>query len=236
MRNRISGLLLIFSSVLIAGESSSAPLSPALPDPAITPGDVLTTDASVICVPGYTKRVRNVSTTTKAAAYENYGISTHEPGEYEVDHLISLELGGSNSISNLWPESYLTEPLNAHVKDKLENRLHAMVCSGDLPLAQAQREIAENWVQAYQKYFGSLNEAEGSPGTTNGDLSSRPKRAEGPQTKSKPTHDCPNEIPIKVSKRGVIHSPGDPNYDRTNSISCFRSTDEAIENGYRLPR
>jgi hypothetical protein len=236
MRIGITGLWIIFLSLLIAGESASAPLAPVLPDPAITPGDVLTTDASVICVSGYSKSVRNVSNTIKAAAYKNYGISTHEPGEYEVDHLISLELGGSNSITNLWPESYLTEPLNAHVKDKLENRLHAMVCSGDLPLAQAQRDIAENWVQAYEKYIGKLNGAESSATTTTVLLPPRPNRADGPHPESKATNDCPNETPIKISKRGVIHHPGDPNYDRTNAISCFASIDEAIKNGYRLPR
>ena len=49
-----------------------------------------------------------------------------------VTRLISLELGGSNSIRNLWPESYRTEPWNARTKDTLENRLHELVCSGKL--------------------------------------------------------------------------------------------------------
>jgi hypothetical protein len=40
-----------------------------------------------------------------------------------VDHLIPLELGGSNDIANLWPQSYVTV-WNAHMKDRLENRLN----------------------------------------------------------------------------------------------------------------
>ena len=64
--------------------------------------------------------------------FAEYGITRRAPREYEVDHLISLELGGSNSIRNLWPQSYLTQPWNAHVKDRLENNLHAMVVSGQL--------------------------------------------------------------------------------------------------------
>ena len=77
----------------------------------------------------------------------------HKPGDYEVDHLISLELGGSNSIKNLWPQSYLTQPWNAHVKDALENELHDEVCSGKVDLATAQHDIATDWIAAYKKYF-----------------------------------------------------------------------------------
>lgn len=43
------------------------------------------------------------------------------------DHLDSLDLGGSNDPKNLWSESYYTEQFNAHVKDKLEDRLAANV-------------------------------------------------------------------------------------------------------------
>ena len=47
-------------------------------------------------------------------------------------------------------------PWNAHVKDKLEDRLHALVCAGRLPLEQAQREIAADWIAAYEKYVGPV--------------------------------------------------------------------------------
>jgi hypothetical protein len=124
-----------------------------LPDPRLTPGDVVTTDAGAICRPGYAKSVRHVPGKVKAAAYREYGIKRHRPGEYEVDHLVSLELGGSNDIRNLWPESYETAPWNAHVKDKVENRLHDLVCTGALDLKEAQRAIARNWIAAYARYM-----------------------------------------------------------------------------------
>jgi hypothetical protein len=41
------------------------------------------------------------------------------------------------------------------MKDDLENRLHRMVCSGQLELATAERAIAANWTAAYEKYFRS---------------------------------------------------------------------------------
>src|SRR5712691_7632060 len=78
--------------------------APILPNPSLTPGAALAVGADDICVPGYTKLVRDVPASVKRQVYEEYGITTHAPGEYEVDHLISLELGGSNSIRNLWPQ------------------------------------------------------------------------------------------------------------------------------------
>jgi hypothetical protein len=71
---------------------------------------------------------------------------------------VPLELGGSNSIRNLWPQSYWTKPLNAHVKDRLENKLHKLVCTGKLGLPEAQKAIAQDWVEAYKTYVGPLPE------------------------------------------------------------------------------
>jgi hypothetical protein len=125
-------------------------------NPNMTPGDVLTTDRNQICTPGYTKTVRNVPSGLKHQVYNEYGIPTHKPGDYEIDHLISLELGGSNSVRNLWPESFKSMPLNAHVKDDVENKLHEMICNGQIGVSQAQQEIAHDWTVAYAKYVGPL--------------------------------------------------------------------------------
>ncbi len=126
------------------------------PDPRLSPGDVLTTNVSQICTSGYTKTVRNVPSDLKKQIYQEYGIVSHKPGEYEIDHIVSLELGGSNSARNLFPQSYKLKPLNAHVKDELENKLHEMICTGKIPIQTAQQEIAHDWIAAYQKYVGPL--------------------------------------------------------------------------------
>jgi hypothetical protein len=112
------------------------------PDTHCTPGvAAASVTAPDVCTPGYSGRVRNVSTRTKNRVYLNYGIRSHKSGAYEVDHLISLELGGSNSIKNLWPEK---QP-GARDKDKLENSLHQDVCDGTITLRTAQREIVQWW-------------------------------------------------------------------------------------------
>lgn len=64
--------------------------APQLPDPKLTPGDVLEVGVRDIAVPGYSKKVRNVSSSLKKKAYAEYGIASRLKGEYEVDHLISL--------------------------------------------------------------------------------------------------------------------------------------------------
>ena len=125
---------------------------PFVPDPLLTPGAALEVTAADLCVPGYSKRVRNVPAQVKRRVYELYGIRRHEPGEYEIDHLINLSLGGSNAIRNLWPESFRTSPWNAYVKDQLENELHRRVCAGTMDLAKAQQVIARNWITGYRQY------------------------------------------------------------------------------------
>ncbi len=76
------------------------------------------------------------------------------PYQHEVDHLISLELGGSNAIRNLWPEPYAGR-WGARTKDVLENRMHDLVPAGQLSLAVAQHQEATDWVGAYRRYVGS---------------------------------------------------------------------------------
>src|SRR5262245_9915419 len=115
-------------------------------------GEPLSSDDPVtltmICTQGYDKCIRNVHTSTKEAVYRAYGlIGSH--AEYcnteqgcEIDHLISLEIGGSNDQKNLWPQPYQGEEFNAHVKDQLENFYRAEVCAGRIRLKDAQKDIS----------------------------------------------------------------------------------------------
>ena len=125
-----------------------------LPDPRCTPGsiDPAVTQAdirSTICKSGYTKKVRPPESQTERfkfeVAYPAYG-DAHSK-KTELDHLVSLELGGSNDAANLWPES----PPTPNPKDKVENALHAAVCGGRVTLAAAQNAIASDWLTAERK-------------------------------------------------------------------------------------
>jgi hypothetical protein len=73
-------------------------LTRPLLDPKLTPGDTFEVTAQDVCVPGYAKKVRAVPAWLKRRAYAEYGITQYKTGDYEVDHLIPLSLGGSRLI------------------------------------------------------------------------------------------------------------------------------------------
>ena len=95
---------------------------------------------AVICSSTFrTSTIRNVPDSEKHQVEIEYGLAPKGYGStLEIDHIVSLELGGSNDIANLYPEK-ATLPAGApgfHVKDKLENKLHDLVCDGAMTLRQ----------------------------------------------------------------------------------------------------
>jgi hypothetical protein len=241
-------------AVLLATSAHAINLqAPTNPDPVRTPGDVLTSDPRVICVSGYTKTVRNVPQSVKEQVYRSYGILSRESGEYEIDHLISLELGGSNSVRNLWPESFKIQPLNAHVKDRLENRLHGLACSGKITFNEAQTAIAKDWQAAYVRYIGPLPGGVATRATVPAVATVPALTPQPSTTRSTPGTGtgagsvaplfggaCPASAPIKGndgSRGKIYHLPtGDGNYGRTKAEQCFSSAQAAEAAGYRAPR
>ncbi|GCE23537.1 HNH endonuclease signature motif containing protein [Dictyobacter kobayashii] len=120
-------------------------------DKECTPGNIFANlTREQVCTPGYASSVRNVAVSTKNLIYASYGITKRSPGQYQIDHLVSLKLGGTNDISNLWPESATPVP-GYHEKDKVENYLSDQVCSGKLSLKDAQIQIATNWLEVYNR-------------------------------------------------------------------------------------
>jgi hypothetical protein len=121
-----------------------------LPDSKCTPGAVRTTDADNICHGGSTKQFRPPSSFTDALKRQQltaYGYADTNPSDYEEDHLIPLEIGGSGSDPrNLWPELRAGKD-NSLDKDRVENWLHRQICSGAMTPEKAQRRISADWRQ-----------------------------------------------------------------------------------------
>jgi hypothetical protein len=136
------------STATAVGRTAAVP-TVAFPDARLTPGAAFDATAQQVCTPGYSKSVRNVSTAEKDQVYRSYGITSDADGQYEVDHLIPLEIGGANDIRNLWPEPAEPRP-GFHEKDKLEDALHALICNGSLDIHVAQQEVIHNWFASYQ--------------------------------------------------------------------------------------
>ena len=120
--------------------------TPGAADPRVTQDNIMHT----ICVSGYTKTVRPPVSYTdqlKTQQIASYGYADTNRKDYEEDHLISLELGGSpTDPKNLWPEP----GASPNPKDKIENLCHEKVCSGQISLSDAQHEIATDWLTACQ--------------------------------------------------------------------------------------
>ena len=131
------------------------------PDPSRTPGatnpDITQENIrETICNPRWsTKSIRpgaGYTNRLKVEQIAEYGYSDSRLRDYEEDHFIPLELGGNpTDPKNLWPEPFQTSIADggALAKDKVENYLHAEVCSGSLTLEQARREISEDWYRVY---------------------------------------------------------------------------------------
>ena len=145
---------LLILAFIAANSYSIKVATQALPNRIITPGATCEITIAELCRKGFSHDARDVSKALKKAVFTEYGIPWSEHGKYEVDHLCSLELGGSNEQKNLWPQPYTGE-WNAHKKDGLENHLHALVCeqNSKVTLADAQNAIIENWIEAYDKYM-----------------------------------------------------------------------------------
>ena len=122
------------------------------PKPEFTPGAVVLRSRSEVCSAEHAIN-GIVPVSVRRTVFHEYGIPDADARAYEVDYLISPALGGSDDIRNLWPQSYSSTVWNAHVKDALEDRLRAMVCAGSLDLEVAQRDLSQDWIAAYRKYF-----------------------------------------------------------------------------------
>ena len=143
-------VLLVILAVFQATVNAEGPK----PRWAITPGETRPITLEEVCQYSKAEVIsRDIPLDMQQKVFAAYGIRSPQKDQFEVDYLITPDLGGAESIRNLWPQPYSVR-WNAHVKDELEERLHELVCSRKLDLATAQHEIAVDWIAAYKKYVG----------------------------------------------------------------------------------
>lgn len=148
-----------------ATKSSGCQSTNGLPDAACTPGDILPEeDEGVVCSADFrTGSVRDQTTspTQKRTVYPAYGTPYPQNNRgatqvCEIDHLVALQLGGADTMANLWPEcsaGYANwQGPGFRDKDGFENYLWFHVCKKqDLSLHDAQLQIASDWRKYWEQ-------------------------------------------------------------------------------------
>jgi cytochrome c-type biogenesis protein CcmH/NrfF len=132
---------------------SSASATVTLPSqPALNPDVTQSTIQETICQVGYTDTVRPSTSYTNRIKFRlmrDAGLEEDQAGEWALDHIIALTLGGHpRQLSNL---QLLSSKENGR-KSRIEVKLACFVCTGQMSLEDAQHEILEDWARAYRKY------------------------------------------------------------------------------------
>lgn len=143
MKTRITLAILLIASGLAANVRAEEGM---LPDPKLTPGKVARNG----------KERNGVTEEMERKVFDRYHIPWRRRLEFKIDHLIPLELGGADTIDNLWPQSLYTKPYNAQRKELLTERLLARIASGQMTLLQAQEEIRTDWISCFVDRLGMV--------------------------------------------------------------------------------
>ena len=115
-----------------------------LPDPKLTPGRVARSP----------QERKGVTQEMERCVFRIYQIPWRRRTEFKVDHLIPIELGGADTVDNLWPQSLSVKPYNAKRKEYLTKQLLSLVAAGQMTLPQAQEEIRKDWISCFVDRIG----------------------------------------------------------------------------------
>lgn len=117
-----------------------------VPNPKLTPGRVAQTE----------KERGGVTVKLEQRVLARYHLPWARRAEFKIDHLIPLELGGADTLDNLWPQSLRVKPYGADRKELLTEVLLEKVRTGRMTLAQSQEEIRRDWIDAFIDHVGMV--------------------------------------------------------------------------------
>ncbi len=147
----VAAMAIVLAYVSRAGTTGQDAAASPLPIARLTPGATASLTAAQLC--SGEQPSRSVPVAVARRVLHAYAAEDLSPDDYELDALITPELGGTVTVENLWPQRYSGGVWTAHVKDEIENHLRDLVCAGELDLGTAQRDMATDWIAAYKKYF-----------------------------------------------------------------------------------
>lgn len=115
-----------------------------VPNPAVTQENIDQT----ICVPGWAKSIRppgHYTYAVKRRLMAEQGIPLERIASFELDHVLSLGIGGHpTDPGNLRLQPW-EGPDGARAKDRVETALHRAVCAGRVTLLDAQACMGADW-------------------------------------------------------------------------------------------
>jgi hypothetical protein len=144
LNNRITCSALLFISIVLIGNVRAE--DALLPNPKLTPGRVARGDEDR----------RGVTPQMERKLFARYRLPWSRRAQFKIDHLIPLELGGADSIDNLWPQSLRTRPYGPDRKELLTEVLQGRIAKGQITLEQAQEQIRTDWIDAFIDHLGMV--------------------------------------------------------------------------------
>jgi hypothetical protein len=117
-----------------------------LPKPKLTPGRVAKSD----------KERAGVSLAMEQKVFARYRLPWASRAAFKIDHLIPVELGGADTIDNLWPQSLRARPYGADRKELLAEVLRLKVVRGQMTLEEAQELMRNDWIDAFVDHVGMV--------------------------------------------------------------------------------
>jgi len=139
----------LFLTILIATLTANAIARAQgflVPNPKLTPGRVARTE----------DERSGITTKIEQKVFARYRLPWSRRAEFKIDHLIPTELGGADTVDNLWPQSVRARPYGSDRKELLTEVLLQKIRSGKMTIAQAQEEIRRDWIDAFIDHVGMV--------------------------------------------------------------------------------
>jgi len=139
-------LLLAFLVGFLILSGNARAQNALLPNPKLTPGRVAEQE----------KDRAGVTAAMERKVFARYRLPWARRAEFKIDHLIPRELGGADTVDNLWPQSLRAKPYGADRKELLTEVLLTRIARGQMTLAQAREQISRDWIDAFIDHLGMV--------------------------------------------------------------------------------
>ena len=117
-----------------------------LPNPKFTPGRVAATE----------KERGGITVVMEQKVFARYKLPWSARQEFKIDRLIPRELGGADTVDNLWPQPVRVKPYGADRKELLTEVMLEKIRRGRMTIEQAREEIRRDWIDAFIDHVGMV--------------------------------------------------------------------------------